>query len=85
MGGTQNTYLSKNVWIATLSDNGITFDRGPSMKSYHSHSTCGTINIGDHDKKMIIVAGGNGVCTTEILDPSTTNGQWISGMSRPLT
>ena len=80
LGGIQNytrklkEYNHKNVWIASISDE-ITFSKGPSMLHSRYYHACGTISIGN--KKLIIVAGGSGKSSVEILDPSVN--RWVAG------
>ena len=62
------------VWVANPS-NEFTFVQGPSLITARVSHTCGAMSIGA--KNIIVVAGGVGLVSVEILDPPTN--QWVSG------
>ena len=72
--GGGNGGLQNKVWVAdTLNE--FSFTQGPSMNHHRYSHVCGTMSIGA--KNVIVAAGGGGVASTEILDP--TSNEWVLG------
>ena len=77
IGGFQNGSTSRDTWIVDLSNNGFEIQKGPSLNQARYEFSCGKML--SHGKVLLVVAGGVGKDTVEILDPSSAGQGWIFG------